>query len=318
MIKRRLPCACLLLAGLLASCGSAPPPQPATVVASSGNMGKAMQAYAANRYAEARNFFGRALTEYRGVDDRKGQAETLVDLADSALQQGDVAAARDYLKDARSIAEQDGLSALLPRLTLLDAYGDLQAQDPQTAATRLDKLLQDAAMPADIHQAALFARTQAAFDLKATDAGGWLDKLTAAAGLDKDALTQARLARLQALAARNAGDNAKATSLYADALARYQSAYYRPGIAASHEEWAGMLMAAQDWNGARGHLQRALEVRLWMVDASHSIRILENLQQVDTMLGDSAAAKQDAELADYLKNGGDPSQPPAPIDPATH
>jgi hypothetical protein len=316
MIRFLRPSSCLLLAGL-AACGSAPPPQPAVVTSSSSNLGKAMQAYAANRYSEARNFFGRALTDYRGVDDRHGQAETLIDLADSALQQGDVAAARGYLTTARSIAEQDRFAPLLPRLALLDAYADLQSQDAQAAASALDALLENAATPADIHQAALFARTQAAFNLKAADAQAWLDKLTATAGAgaDKDSLTQARLQRLQALAARGAGDNAKAAGLYADALTRYQAAYYRPGIAASHEEWAGLLMAAQDWSAARAHWQRALDVRLWMYDASHAIRILDSLQQVDTALGDTAAAKQDAELAEYLRDGGDPSQ--SPLKPKT-
>jgi hypothetical protein len=315
MIRRLWPSACLLVAGLLAACGSAPPPQPATLVASSSNLGKAMQAYAANRYTEARNFFGRALVEYRGVDDRRGQAETLIDLADSSLQQGDVPAAREYLKTARAVAAEDGLAALLPRLALLDAYADLQSQDTQAAAAILDSLLQSSAAPADIQQAALFARTQAAFDLKAADAPAWLDKLTATAAADKDALTQARLERLQAMAARGANDNAKAVVLYADALARYQAAYYRPGIAASHEEWAALLMATANWPAARGHLQRALDVRLWMYDASHAIRILDELQQVDTSLGDTAAAQQDAELAQYLKDGGDPSQ--SPLKPKT-
>jgi hypothetical protein len=314
MTRHLRPLSCLLLVGL-AACGSAPPPQPATVTNSSSNLGKAMQAYAANRYTEARNFFGRALVEYRGVDDRRGQAETLIDLADSALQQGDVPAAREYLKAARAVTAEDGLAALLPRLALLDAYAELQSQDTQAAAATLDTLLQSSTAPADIHQAALFARTQAAFDLKATDAPTWLDRLTAAVGADKDALTQARLERLQALAAHGADDNAKAAVLYAEALAQYQAAYYRPGIAASHEEWAALLMATKDWPGARGHLQRALDVRLWMYDASHAVRILDKLQQVDTALGDAAAAQQDAELAQYLKDGGDPSQ--SPLKPKT-
>jgi hypothetical protein len=270
-------------------------------------MSKAMAAYADNRYAEARNFFGRALAEYKSVDNRDGEAETLVDLADSALLQGDVTAARSYLLNAHDVVKAAALGALEPRLALLDAYADLQVGDAAGAAASLDLLLNNTASPADIHQAALFARTQAAFDMKAADSAGWLAQLTAA-GVGKDDLGKARLDRLKALAAPDA---AQAAALYAEALALYQAAYYRPGIAASHEEWADLLLAQQDWAGARDHLRRALAVRLWMYDAAHSARDLQNLGKADAALGDSAAASKDAQWADYLKNGGDPSQSPS-------
>ena len=296
----------LLLAGLLAACGSPPVQRPMTVTASTAAMSGGMQAYAADHYTEARVFFGRALGEYQGADNRRGEAEALLDLADSALQQGDVPAARDYLTAAHTIASEEHFDTLLSRVTLYGAYADLQSQDAPTAAAALDGLLNDATSPADVKQAALFARTQAAFDLKAADASQWLAKIPASS----DPRSQARLQRLQALAARAGKDDTKALSLYTSALASYQAAYYRPGIAATHEEWADALLAHQDWDGARSHLQRALTVRLWMNDASHSVRILGNLQKADTALGNEAAAKQDGELLDYLKNGGDPSQSP--------
>ena len=292
---------------LMAACGSVPKAPPATVKNSSASMTNAMLAYDDNRYAEARTFFGRALMEYRSVDDLAGQGNALVDLADSALQQGDAPAAREYLAEAQTLLEQHQLTALAPRLALLAAYGDLQSGDAQGAATRLDTLLNDATTPADVRSAALFARTQAAFDQKAADSAQWLAKLNAAAGADKDPLAAARLARLQALAA----DPAKAAALYASALSQYQAAYYRPGIAATHEEWADLLLAQQDWAGARDHLRRALSVRLWMYDSSRSMRVLDKLATADKALGDDAAVKQDGELSQYLKDGGDPSQSPA-------
>jgi uncharacterized protein HemY len=269
-------------------------------------MSKAMAAYADNRYAEARNFFGRALAEYKSVDNRGAEAETLVDLADSALLQGDVTAARSYLLNVHSLVQAAALGALEPRLALLDAYTDQQAGDAAGAAAGLDVLLKAPALPADIRQAALFARTQAAFDMKAADSAGWLAQI-AASGVDKDGTGPARLDRLKALAAPDA---AQAATLYAEALTLYQAAFYRPGIAASHEEWADLLLTQQDWAGARDHLRRALDVRLWMYDATHSARDLDKLGKADTALGDSAAASKDAQWAAYLKNGGNPGQAP--------
>src|SRR5690242_2471459 len=136
-----------LLALLFAACGSRPVPQPATVTAARSDMSKAMAAYADNRYAEARNFFGRALADYKGVDNLGGQAETLVDLADSALQQGDVAAACAYLLNAHDLVKTAALGPLEPRLTLLDAYADLQSGDASGAAAVLDPLLKTAGLP---------------------------------------------------------------------------------------------------------------------------------------------------------------------------
>ncbi|MFI4968231.1 MAG: hypothetical protein ACHQAU_05830 [Gammaproteobacteria bacterium] len=301
------------LLALIAACGSVPKQPPATVKNSSASMTNAMLAYNDNRYAEARTFFGRALMEYRSVDDLAGQGNALVDLADCALQQGDVPAVREYLAEAQTLVDQHQLAALAPRLALLAAYADLQAGDAEGATTRLDTLMNDAGTPADVRSAALFARTQAAFDQKAADSAQWLAKLNAAAGADKDPLAAARLARLQALAA----DSAKAAALYASALSQYQAAYYRPGIAATHEEWADLLLAQKDWAGARDHLRRALSVRLWMYDSSRSMRVLDKLATADKALGDDAAVKQDGELSQYLQDGGDPSQSLAK-QPASH
>lgn len=298
---------------LLAACGSPPPPVPQTVTNTRTFMAEAMADFNDNRYAEAREFFGRAYMQYRSVDDLQGQADTLVDLADAALLQGDVDAARGNLKDAHALVDaQATLATLKPRLTLLDAYADLQSGDPTAATGLLDPLLAPNGAPPDVARAALFARTQAAFDAKAQDAGQWLAKLGKPM---EDPLDTARFERLQALAEP---DTAKAAGLYADALQRYQAVYYRPGIAAVHEEWGARLMAQQAWRDARDHLQRALQVRLWMYDASHAERILAELVSVDQALGDAAAAKQDADMAEYLKDGGDPSKaglpktPPAP------
>ncbi|HEX5339703.1 MAG TPA: tetratricopeptide repeat protein [Gammaproteobacteria bacterium] len=303
--------AVLSAAAMLAACGSKPLPQPAAVTHSRDAMSLGMQAYNDNRYLEARGYFERALVQYRSVDDRTGQLDTLVDLADSALGQGDYAAANSYLADADTILANGASGTIAAHVALLHAYADMQAGDKQQAVIRLDKLLDDAATAPDIHQAALFARSQCAFDLGAADAAQWLDKLAAALGKQSNTLANARYQRLQALDARKHGDSQKAAALYQSALDSYRSSYYRPGIAATLEEWADLLITRNDWAGAHDRLHRALNIRLWLYDRRHSVRDLENLSQVDTHLGDAAAAKQDMELADYLKNGGNPEQLPA-------
>lgn len=286
---------------LLAACGSKPVVPPATVSNSQTFMATGMAAYNDNRYTEARSYFGRALMEYRSVDDQEHEADAFMDLADASLQQGDVKMGREEIAQARAVLASHPVPGLPARLTLLEAYADLLDKDPASAITVLDTLLADAGAAAEVKRAGLFARTQAALDAKAADAPQWLAKL----GAPQGELEQARMDRLQALA-----DTGKAPALYADALSHYQAAYHRPGIAATHEEWGALLVSQQDWKGARDHLQRGLDVRLWMDDALHSARIFDELQQVDTALGDATTAAADAKWSSYLKNGGDPTKAP--------
>lgn len=292
-----------LSAALLAACGSKPVLPPATVSNSQNFMATGMAAYQDNRYTEARSYFGRALMEYRSVDDQEHEADALLDLADASLQQGDVKMGREEIAQARTVLASRPVPELPARLALLEAYADLLDKDPAGAIAVLDALQSDAGAAPEVKRAALIARAQAAFDAKAGDAAQWLAKL----GSPQGDLEQARIGRLQALA-----DTSKAPALYADALKRYQAAYYRPGIAATHEEWGTLLLSQQDWKGARDHLQRALDVRLWMDDGLRSARIFDQLQQVDSALGDAASAAQDAKWSDYLKNGGDVSKAPGP------
>ena len=292
----------MLCAALLAACGSKPVLPPATVSNSQTFMATGMAAYNDNRYTQARSYFGRALMEYRSVDDQEHEADAFMDLADASLQQGDVKMGREEITEGRAVLASHPVPGLPARLSLLEAYADLLDRDPTSAITILDALQTDAGATAEVKRAALIARTQAAFDAKGTDAAQWLAKL----GSPQGELEQARIDRLQALA-----DTAKAPALYADALTRYQAAYYRPGIAATHEEWGALQVSQQDWKGARDHLQRGLDVRLWMDDALHAARIFDELQQVDTALGDSTTAAQDAKWSDYLKNGGDPTKTPS-------
>ncbi|MHB8405310.1 MAG: tetratricopeptide repeat protein [Gammaproteobacteria bacterium] len=277
---------------------------------SENDMALGMRAYQDTDYTQARNYFARALAQYRSVDARDGELNALIDLADSALGQGEYMAARDDLGEAHKLAVNGNFAALGPHIALLTTYADMQAGDTQPAAAQLDALLNDPTTPADIRQAALFARTQTAFDLKEADATAWLDKLGTALGKNPDALSTARYQRLQAMAARNNGDLQQATALYAKALNAYRAVYYRPGIAATLEEWADLSMQQKNWNAAKNQLQRALDVRLSMYDRRHSIRDLDNLMQTDTALGDNTAAQQSSQLADYLKNGGNPAQLP--------
>lgn len=293
---------------LLSACGSRPAPQPATVSNSRDAMTLGMQAYMDDRYLEARNEFERALVEYRSVDNAEGQLDALVDLANSALGQGEYQSARTYLTSADTLLAKGKFSVIAAHVSLLHAYADMQAGDNHAALTRLDTLLNTSGIPDDVMQSALFARTQVAFDLNAGDSAQWLARLGSSLGKHANALADARYQRLQALDARKQGDVQKAAVLYENALQGYRGVYYRPGIAATLEELADMSAAGKQWGHARDRLRRALDIRLWLYDRNHAAKDLEKLAEADTGLGNAAAARQDRTLAGYLMHGGSPVQ----------
>src|SRR5215469_11142892 len=100
----------ILLTLLAAGCGSRPVQPPAAVSSTSTFMANGMTAYQDNR----------------SVDDLDGQTQVLIDMADCALKEGDISAARANLAEARSLAAgHPALATLLPRITLYDAYADL-------------------------------------------------------------------------------------------------------------------------------------------------------------------------------------------------
>lgn len=300
----------LLTLAFLAGCGSRPVRQPQIVVDTHSNLILGMQAYRNSNCMEARNFFSRALGEYRSVDDAGGELNALIDLADSALCQGDYAAAHIYLQEAGTITAHTRFAIREARIALLDTYVNLEAGHYHRAAKGLDGLLTNPATPADVRQAALFGRTQAAFDLNSADAGRWLDKLSISLGHHAGARSTARYQRLQARAAQVRGDTEQAVTLYRSALTIYHKAYDRTGIASTLEAWSTVLMTQGHWGAARARLRRALTVRLSMYDRTHAIADLERLSMVDTRLGDAAAVARAAQLATYLKRGGNPAHLP--------
>ena len=67
-----------------------------------------------------------------------------------------------------------------------------------------------------------------------------------------------------------------------------------------------MALQQQRWSDAQDKLHRALNIRLWMYDRTHSERDLEKLSQAATKLGDSKKSREYLKLATYLENGGNP------------
>jgi tetratricopeptide (TPR) repeat protein len=273
----------------LSSCGSNKPPPAEALSAPQDALRMGMQSYQDAQFIAATQLFGKALVQYRSIDDARGQVVALMNLADVALVLGEHARAAAHLAEAERLVQRDRLAQFAAHLALMKCQQGAQAGDAAGARAQCE-----AALGADDATPALEvgARIELA-KLALAEGQDWQTlrgPVAAAVEADGRAPTRARLMRLDADAARRGGDLDAAYAQLTKALAVYQTALSRPGIAATHEELATVARAQGRPAVAKDHYERALHVRLWMSDRVHGALVLEGLVAVETELGDAARA----------------------------
>jgi ATP/maltotriose-dependent transcriptional regulator MalT len=224
----------------------------------------------------------------------------LMNHAEIDLLMGESAAAGQRLARARSLVDRDRISYFAARLAYMEARqaqqsGDLERATERVAAARavssdddamllvLDLLGADLLLDSDLDAAAVRVADLEARTEDRTDA------------------TRARVHRLRADLAMAQGDSSGAEAALSAALAGYQQAEYRPGIASTHEAWADLARETEDWARVEDHLTRAISIRLWMGDAVHTAEDLDRLADAVTAGGDEERATQLRRVRDYLR-----------------
>lgn len=284
----------------LVGCGSKKPPPVAAIGAPQDALRMGMQSYDDAQFIAATQLFAKALTHYRSIDDARGQVVALMDLADVALVLGEHARAAVHLEEAERVVQRDRLGQFATHLALMKCQQRAQAGDAAGARVQCEAALGAAdATPALV----VGARIELA-KLALTDGQDWSalrKQVVAAVEDDGRPGSRARLLRLDADAARRAGQQDEAYATLTRALAIYQTALSRPGIAASHEELAVVARAQGKPAIARDHYQRALHIRLWMSDRVHGATVLEGLIAVEAELGNAERAAKIKDLLDYMR-----------------
>jgi len=292
--------AALLLTLALGACGSKKPPPVEAVAGPQDALRLGLQSYDDAQFVAAIQLFGKALALYRSIDDSRGQVTALMDLADVALVLGQHARAHGHLAEAERLVQRDGLAQFAPHLALLKCQQSSQAGDAAAARAQCDAVLALEGAAGGLRAGAEVELAKLAL----ADGGDWnalRKRVAAAVEADGRPGPRARLLRLDADAARRAGDLKGARGALERALAIYQAAFARPGIAASHEELAAVARAEERLDAARDHYERALHIRLWMNDGVHGAQVLEGLAAVETQRGDGARAARIQELLDYMR-----------------
>lgn len=284
----------------LTACVSAPLQRPAALVEGERFLALGVAAYTADDYANAAALFGKALDYYRGLDDRAHIVESRIDLAETALAVGNLAAADGQLQAARQIADSDGMVQAQQRLRLLQSTVEIRRGHYAAAAQQLSPLLSAADTEADIRSSALANRVDIALHRADDSPAPWLDRFASAVHDSRDPLLAARLLRFQAELKARAGDDGDASTLLRQALSRYKSIPNRAGTAATLEQWGALLAAQRQWAAAEDRLQRALEVRLWLLDRADTVADLQRLAGVNEAAGHAARAAALRRWADVV------------------
>jgi hypothetical protein len=137
---------------------------------------------------------------------------------------------------------------------------------------------------ASIRTAALQNRTRVAFLMNTGDAGDWVKKYSNAlntSGQDT-ILNRARLLRFEA--ALNPGTTEKKLG---KALSLYREAAHGPGIAATLSEWAAYDESHGATKNAVDKLNRALFIRTNLRDRKNSQKVLQQLANSYSQLGET-------------------------------
>ena len=274
----------------LSACVSPPPRRPAALVQGERFLTLGVAAYSADDYLNAASLFGRALEYYRGLDDRGHIVESRIDLAETALAVGNFTAADGQLQAARQIADSDGMAQAQQRLSLLQSTLAIRRGQYALAAQQLSPLLSSADTEADIRSSALANRTDIALHRADDPPAPWLERFAAVVRDAHDPLLEARLLRFQAELKERGGDDRAAATLLRRALGRYKSIPNRAGTAATLEQWGALLAAQRQWAAAADRLQRALDVRLWLLDRAATVADLRRMADVNEAAGHVARA----------------------------
>ena len=290
----------LLTALLLGGCVSPPERRPDAVLQGQRFLELGVHAYRNDDYANAAAHFTKALAHYQGLDDRVGILRSRINLAETAIAIGNYDAAVRHLDVATELAQADHRTDALRRIALLRSTLALKRGEYDAAVVALQPLMEgdDA-----IARNALANRVSVALARHDTDVLQWVDRFARVVRQD-DVLLTAKLLRFRAELQLDAGDFAASDKLLEEALAHYKSIPNRTGIAATLEQWGELLMQQRQWDAAEDKLQRALDVRLWLLDRADSAADLRRLAAINGSAGRSEKAEALRRWADIVGGEG--------------
>ncbi|MCW8919538.1 MAG: tetratricopeptide repeat protein [Gammaproteobacteria bacterium] len=300
---------------LQAACSGVSDTRPEPVRKSEYYLEHGVSAFENSDYVAAADFLRKALAHYRSIDDTTGVLLSRINLAETALAAGNFKAALEQIEEAERIADGEPYHEYRPRLALLRAQTHWRAEEGEKALALLQPLLpnfesdgRSSERPTLLQLGAVTLRTAIAFardDDERQEARLWLQRLALMLPRTegRTALHHARLLRFEAQLAAHEEAPQTALEKFDQALQLYREGAARPAIAATLTESGKLLMQLGRWEEAAEQLQRALYIRLWIMDRPGAAELLQPLQIVYRQLGDEERLEQINSEANRLTHG---------------
>lgn len=310
MNKLQLPFTLALL--LLSACSGISDTRPELIRKSEYYLEHGVSAYENSDYVAATDFLRKALAHYRSIDNTEGILLSHINLAETALAAGNFAAAEENIDAAEKISQLSNYREFNPRLQLMRAQVYWRQHDASNALQQLASLLppfdeeqRSEKRPDLLMLGAVTLRTDIAFSRENdahAEAKLWSHRLSLMLPQTEGntQLHKARLLRFEAQLAYYEGDPKDALETLEEALQLYRDSAARPAIAATLTERGDMLIKLERWQEAEDELQRALYIRLWIMDRSGSQELLQKLQLVYIALGDNERYQQTVKEAERI------------------
>lgn len=286
----------IIAAAILTSCSGVSDHRPEPIRNSEFFLQSGVRAFENSDYVEATDYLTKALAHYRSIDNTEGVLLSRINLAETALAAGNFQAAEKQIVASKHLVSNNSFPELAPRISLLQAQSAWRRGDEKEALELITPLLpifneeqRTSTEPKLITLGATTLRTDIAFK-RETPAQQriWLKRLSLmvpATGGDTT-LHSARLLRFEAQVAYQEKKSDKALAKLQRAISHYREVASRPALAATLTELGNMLMGVERWHEADDALQRALYIRLWIMDRHGAAELMNQLQEVYLKLGD--------------------------------
>lgn len=253
--------------------------QPETIEAANKFLSLGVSHYNNNNQELAISYFNNALHKFRSIDHQYGIASSCLNLSKSHLNLGNIDTAEAFLKQARYLIKQEGISQLSSNLAIIESSIAIENKEHAQAREILQPLLE---RNNKFSLAAIQNRARIAFaeatDKNNNDAIQWTEKFKQQLGeSEHNPSYNARLARFQAALSSEIKTQEK---YYLSALDIYRQQTNRVGIAATLQEWANALIRVGQHESAEDKLLRALYIRQSLRDKKNSLKALASLAKI--------------------------------------
>lgn len=269
---------------LLAACSSKGDQPPEAQVQADRLLQRGVAAYQQGDYLLATNHFTRALVDFQGFDQRSGQLQAHLNLAETLLQLGRLEAAREQTAIAQHLAaelQKEGAIEqahwLLARLAWLEKNPELTLQELAYFLPEAARSI--AADASGLLLSALALRTQLALELS-DDGPAWLAAYQAAVEESPSSSHQLRLRRFQARELWQQGYLQAAEDELEAVLDTYRRQVNRPALAATLNELGQMYWQEGQLGRAEDSIKRALRIRLQMHSRLHASQLQDDLKKI--------------------------------------